>query len=299
MARSILSWVLWPFGIAMVIASVLYFGDARDSQATYGVIGRAAFGALIVLTCLELVLPYRDDWKLRGDRNVWRNLGHAILFTQLGGFLAVYLVVLGLAPLIAQLHLPTLWPTHSPLIVQILLVMVVGDGLLYWFHRLSHRVPALWTVHAIHHMPVRLNMFMAGRQHVLYQPLGAAFVWVPLLLIGTPPELYVWQYFSIIVAGNIDHANIAFRVPRFMHRVIVTPQYHRLHHSAHPVHGNSNFGVMLPLWDQLFGTFVDPATTELRAAGIEGDPIPNRFLVELAWPFNLKRWKRTAQTLAQ
>ena len=36
--------------------------------------------------------------------------------------------------------------------------------------------------------------------------------------------------------------------------------------------GNSNFGVMLPIWDMLFGTHVDPVTTEVRAAGIEGEP---------------------------
>jgi hypothetical protein len=35
----------------------------------------------------------------------------------------------------------------------------------------------------------------------------------------------------------------------------------------------------------LFGTHVDPVKTEVQAMGIEGDPIPHRFLRELVWPF--------------
>jgi len=294
MHRKIFGWTLWPLGVALFVASVVYFGDVHDPRVTYPVVGRTALVALVVLTLLELVMPYRDDWRLRGDRDIWRNVTHSALFTQIGGLSAVLLIVNGVAPFIARLSLPVLGPTHSPYILQILLVMVVGDGLLYWFHRLSHRVPVLWSVHAIHHMPTRVNMLMAARQHFFYQPLGALFVWIPLLLIGCTPDLYVWQAFAILVAGNIDHANIDFRIPRFMHRVIVTPHYHRLHHSADPRHGNSNFGVMLPIWDQLFGTFTDPVKTELRAAGIEGDPFPHRLLSELASSLNPKRWKGTA-----
>jgi len=79
-----------------------------------------------------------------------------------------------------------------------------------------------------------------------------------------------------------------------MHRVLVTPQYHRLHHSADPGHANANFALMLPLWDILFGTFWDPADAPVPAVGIEGDPIPHRFMTELASPFNVKRWTRAS-----
>jgi sterol desaturase/sphingolipid hydroxylase (fatty acid hydroxylase superfamily) len=57
-----------------------------------------------------------------------------------------------------------------------------------------------------------------------------------------------------------------------------------LHHSIDHAHGNSNFGVLLPVWDLLFGTYTDPVTTPLAAVGIDGDPIPHRWLVELGWP---------------
>jgi sterol desaturase/sphingolipid hydroxylase (fatty acid hydroxylase superfamily) len=83
----------------------------------------------------------------------------------------------------------------------------------------------------------------------------------------------------------LDHVNMDFRIPQFMHRLLVTPHLYRIRHSADAKGGNANFCVMLPFGDMLFGTHVDPAKTEVKATGIEGDPIPHRFLHELAWPF--------------
>jgi sterol desaturase/sphingolipid hydroxylase (fatty acid hydroxylase superfamily) len=60
--------------------------------------------------------------------------------------------------------------------------------------------------------------------------------------------------------------------------------YPGLHHAAAPRLGNSNFGAVFPFWDIMFGTHADPLEVSLGAAGIEGDPIPRRFLEELKWP---------------
>jgi sterol desaturase/sphingolipid hydroxylase (fatty acid hydroxylase superfamily) len=121
-------------------------------------------------------------------------------------------------------------------------------------------------------MPVRLNMLKAGRHHVFYFLLRGLIVWVLLLLIEAPPRLIVWQMIAVLITGNIDHANIDCRSPTFMHRLLVTPQFHRVHQSADAGQGNSNYGVMLPIWDMLFGTHTDPMRVEALETGIEGDP---------------------------
>ncbi len=41
---------------------------------------------------------------------------------------------------------------------------------------------------------------------------------------------------------------------------------------------------MLPFWDMLFGTHIDPLKADVRAMGIEGDPIPHKFVTEIFWP---------------
>lgn len=272
--RLIVSWTLWPVAVSAFLLSIVHFADLQDSRSLYTTMGRTFVVALLVLLGLEFVIPYRPEWTIRGDRDNWRDIGHFVLYSQGGGFVAQLLALTVLASALKPLRLTAVWPAQSPLVVQVVLIVVVGDALEYWLHRLSHSVPALWAVHTIHHMPVRLNMLKAGRHHICYFLLRALMVWLPLLLIGTPPQLIVWQMIAVLITGNIDHANIDFRIPRFMHRVLVTPQFHRIHHSADARQGNSNYGVMLPAWDMMFGTHTDPLKVEARKMGIEGDPIP-------------------------
>ena len=74
-----------------------------------------------------------------------------------------------------------------------------------------------------------------------------------------------------------------------MHRVLVTPEFHRIHHAADPCLGNANFGVVFSVWDMAFGTYSDPLCTVVADAGIRHDPIPRRFIEELKSPFTYHR----------
>src|SRR5205814_8173099 len=64
-----------------------------------------------------------------------------------------------------------------------------------------------------------------------------------------------------------NHGNV--RLPAWLDRllrlVVVTPEMHRVHHSAIPHETNSNFGFNLPWWDWLFGTYrAQPAAGHTR-----------------------------------
>jgi ornithine lipid hydroxylase len=284
----VLSWVVWPLSIALFITAVVWFSDLGDQQSIFTVASRALFVALIAQIGLEMLMPHRADWRIRGDKDIWRDIAHLVLYGIVGDIVAQILFIATLGAVLAPVALQGLWPAHLPLLVQVIIVMVAGEFLEYWLHRLSHRIPALWRVHAIHHMPVRLNLIKAGRHHILYFLLRGLMVWTPLMLLGVPPQLIVWQFVALGIAGNISHANIDLRIPAFMHRILVTPQFHRLHHSADARQGNSNFGVTLPVWDMIFGTHVDPVRNQVAATGIEGDPIPHRFFTELLLPFSRK-----------
>jgi hypothetical protein len=54
--------------------------------------------------------------------------------------------------------------------------------------------------------------------------------------------------------------------------IIVTPQYHRIHHSLEKRHWNKNFADRLVLWDILFRTRYAGAD-EFPDTGIEGYPV--------------------------
>jgi len=277
---------LWPLGLALQVSVVVGAGRS-DPDSVGRAIGITTVAGLLVLLAVEQALPYRRDWSIRGDREIWRDLGHAVLYASLGGNIAQLVVVSGLPAVLSRLGFAGglgIWPAQSPLALQVLMVLVLGDFLEYWYHRLAHTVLWLWPAHAIHHTPIRLHALKGLRHHVVYFWGRGVLVWAPLLVIGVPPRLVVWQFVAIVLFGSLAHANVAFRIPAFVHRIFVTPDVHRLHHSIDANQGNSNYATVFPIWDLLFGSYTDPRLVETRHTGIDRDPIPRRFLSELVWP---------------
>lgn len=254
--------------------------------------GATTVACLAVLLGLEQILPYRLGWSIRGDGEVWRDLGHAVLYTAVGGNAARLTFLYFLPSFLARVGFAGglgLWPTNSPLLLQLVAAIVLGDLLEYWYHRLAHSVPWLWAVHAIHHTPTRLSALKGPRHHVAYFLGRGLLVWAPMLFIGVPPRLITWQFVAEVLVGSLAHANVAFRIPAFAHRLVVTPDVHRIHHSIDARQGNSNYSTVFPIWDLLFGSYADPRRAEPREMGIRQDPIPRRFLSELLSPVTLAR----------
>jgi sterol desaturase/sphingolipid hydroxylase (fatty acid hydroxylase superfamily) len=291
----IVTWTLWPLLIATWVGVAIAFGRSAPADLLGAFLGLASLTLIVVLIGLEFLLPFRRDWSLRGDREAWRDAGHYLLYSQIGGTTTNLLFVFGASAMMSRLGLEGglgVWPTESPVWFQIVLVIVLGDGLEYWTHRLSHSVPAIWPLHAIHHSPVRLSTVKAGRHHVLYFWLRGAIAWLPLMVLGAPAQIILWQVVALGTTGILSHANVDFRLPRWVHRVLVTPHYHRIHHSIDTRQGNSNFAVVMPIWDILFGTFVDPTKTPTPDVGMKDDPIPRSFWRELLVPFTWRRLVR-------
>ena len=295
MWRKVLAWTLWPLFVAVWIFVAVVLGRSAPPDALPAFLGLASLTLILILLGLELVLPFRRDWSLRGDSEVWRDIGHYFVYTQVGGATAQLIFVVGAASLMAQLGFAGglgVWPSESPLLLQILLVIVLGDLLEYWTHRLSHSLPAVWPLHAIHHSPTRLSTVKAGRHHLLYFWARGLIAWLPLMVLGAPGGIILWQVVALGTTGILAHANVDFRIPAWVQRVAVTPGYHRIHHSLDPREGNSNFAVVLPLWDMLFGTYVDPVKTPTPDVGMKADPIPRSFGRELLVPFTWRRLVR-------
>jgi sterol desaturase/sphingolipid hydroxylase (fatty acid hydroxylase superfamily) len=75
--------------------------------------------------------------------------------------------------------------------------------------------------------------------------------------LGASP-LAVLSFEVLLNIGSMfDHANL--RLPlgadRVLRRFIVTPDMHRVHHSAAAVETNTNFGFTFSWWDYLCGTY--------------------------------------------
>jgi sterol desaturase/sphingolipid hydroxylase (fatty acid hydroxylase superfamily) len=142
--------------------------------------------------------------------------------------------------------------------VKIILAHLISDFILYWIHRGMHSNKFLWRTHQWHHSSEALYWFSGFRTSLMHIFLYA----FPQILVGfiifrfTPLELGIG--FGLGAISNLfTHSNL--KLPEWfpLHRVLVTPDFHHPHHSQLGTQ-NKNFGNVTTLWDQLFGTYVDP-----------------------------------------
>ena len=164
-----------------------------------------------------------------------------------------------------------LFTGHSvPHWLAFLLLLAATQCLSYWVHRAFHQVPWLWPIHAVHHSDTEVDVSTSYRHHPL-EPLLTLPVSAPLVLLLGPSVEAVAAYRIFAVAATVfSHSNVTLPegLERFLRRFLLTPDFHRTHHSAEPRYTNSNYGSLVPWFDYLFGTarhrpYADQATMTL------------------------------------
>jgi len=141
-------------------------------------------------------------------------------------------------------------------------LLFLGDDLAYyWFHRLSHERRIWWAAHVNHHSSQHYNLTTALRQ-TWTGPLALTWiVWLPLPLLGFPPEMVLFQQGISLLYQFWIHTELIDRMPAPFEAVFNTPSHHRVHHATNPRYLDSNYAGILIIWDRLFGTYV-PETAE-------------------------------------
>ncbi len=146
-------------------------------------------------------------------------------------------------------------------------------------HRLWHTT-WLWRIHRWHHSPSTLY-WLAGVRASFPQAVLAnlPFVLALPLLQPVPPVFFILYGYTMVLTNNWMHMNVKWR-SRWLERMIVTPRYHHLHHSNDPALSGRNFGVLLTVWDRLFGTHADPDLADTNGSyGIPESVHPVRLAI--------------------
>ena len=140
--------------------------------------------------------------------------------------------------------------------LEVCAAVVLMDYTLYLWHILTHRVPALWRFHAVHHIDLDLDASTAIRFHFGELTLSTPWRVAQVVLIGTSPlSLSIWQT-GLLASILFHHSNLELPldVERRLSRVIVTPRMHGIHHSAFRRETESNWSSGLSAWDWLHRT---------------------------------------------
>ncbi|EJL95218.1 sterol desaturase [Pseudomonas sp. GM102] len=192
-----------------------------------------------------------------------------------------------------------------PWIAGFVLFLLFDDMTQYWWHRLTHRVPALYALHRAHHSAPYMSVRIVYRNNSFYYLLMPG-IWLSgvLIYLGLAPVYYGYLILKMTVIFAA-HSSVAWDdklyriralrpVVWILERTFSTPSTHSAHHGLTAedgvTHYKGNFGNLLFLWDILFGT---AKITRRRppAYGIE-HLSPISWKEELFWP--IVRSRRTA-----
>lgn len=280
----------WLFE-AVLQPVMFHLGMASLLEDGFGATGWLLVGLLQILVLVAVIGPLQRWRPVEAvvDRATVRTDMLYTVLHRLGLFRLV--LFFSIVPLFDELlgslrvagwetfHLDAIWPgvTDQPL-VSFLLYLLVLDFFNYWVHRGQHQFEWWWRLHALHHAQRQMTMWSDNRNHLLDDLLRDTLMVLLAQMVGVAPGQFVAIVAFTQLSESFQHANLRLWFGRVGERLWVSPRFHRLHHSVGIGHespiqphkevssarrtrlGGSNFGVLLPWWDMLFGT----ANFELR-----------------------------------
>ena len=145
-----------------------------------------------------------------------------------------------------------------PIWIQLLFFLVTHDFYIYWMHKWQHSNKYLWRIHEAHHSPKKVDWLSGSRSHALEILINQTIEFLPIILLGSPPEVIAYKGVISAVWGMYIHSNLNVHTGK-LQRIINGPEMHRWHHSTGKGR-NRNFATKLAIWDWIFGTAFLPET---------------------------------------
>ncbi|PWQ96212.1 sterol desaturase family protein [Leucothrix arctica] len=169
-----------------------------------------------------------------------------------------------------------------PILLQVGLIVLCADFVLYWEHRLYHEVSWLWPVHAVHHSVENLDWLAGSRGHFIQVFSERAMVMIPLYLLGADQTaLNIYVAFAALQAVFI-HCNLGINFGPLKY-VFVTPQFHHWHHSSEKPAIDTNYSAHTILFDWMFNTMHLPREYWPADYGTT-KPLPKTYLGQMFYP---------------
>ncbi len=251
--------------------------------------------ATVFLLLLEIVTGRHKGVYQPGDFKLL--LGSFMLGRGVMALLAAALVA-GIYNLVIPASTGTLDGTSFWLALPLL--MLVDEFCFYWVHRWAHEgmgprkwLGGLWKIHRTHHSGKHMNVMLNFRLNLSwYFIIPAAWVNGLALHLGLAEavvtNILIKQVWNVVTHSNfrwddpIRRHRVLGRYFRALEHVLVSPGIHHTHH-GYGKDGATyrNFGVVLSLYDWLFGTLKIPEGRPARY-GLPGPTA--HWLEELFYP---------------
>jgi sterol desaturase/sphingolipid hydroxylase (fatty acid hydroxylase superfamily) len=196
-----------------------------------------------------------------------------------------------------------------PVWQMIVLLLIVDDFTQYWWHRASH-TPLLWCLHRAHHSAPYMSVRIVYRNNFFYYALMPG-VWFSsaLVFLGLGA---IYPFYIVVKLVVICGAHSEVRWDSFLYRyralsplawlvehTISTPATHFAHHAMFQDDGighyRGNYGNLLFIWDQLFGSAHFSRRYPPRVGLVDdAEHGPERWQVQLLYPLLKSKRPRSA-----
>ena len=214
-------------------------------------------GVLLIMLLWEQLDPRRPRTEIS-----WQRRGNNLLLSLINTFLVRFLIPFA-AVSVAAIALMHNWGLFNrldlgPWLAGALSFLIL-DLIIYIQHRLFHKYALLWRLHRVHHSDTEFDTTTGLRFHPIEIVVSMIIKILAVFLIGAP--VIAVMTFEIILnyTSFFNRANVSIpaSLDHKLRWLLVTPDMHRVHHSARDVETNSNFGFNLPWWDHLFSSYID------------------------------------------
>lgn len=210
---------------------------------------------LVICGLWEWLLPRKKLTQTKWYR--WLNNLGLIAFNSLCLSLLMPIVAVESAFYAANNHLGLLNQFDLPIIAEILIAVVVLDLAIYLQHLVFHRLPLLWRLHRMHHADQDIDVTTGTRFHPIEIIIS---MWIKIgivIALGISPLAVVVFEIILNASAMFNHSNafLPAKVDKWLRKLIVTPDMHRVHHSVIERETHSNFGFFLSVWDRWFHTY--------------------------------------------
>jgi sterol desaturase/sphingolipid hydroxylase (fatty acid hydroxylase superfamily) len=248
-------------------------------------------GVFAGLFVLERLSPLRKR-KLPAAGRLLVNTSMTLMVFVVGTFI-VGGVGKSLAAWSASAPFGLLHSAPGPAWLKFMLGFLLMDLTFYWWHRANHEIPLLWRFHNVHHLDPDLDVTTSYRFHPVEILYSTVFRVVQIALIGVSPLTYAVYEVVFSVGTAFHHSNMRLPIglERALNKLFVTPRMHGVHHSDIRDEANTNYSVVLNIWDRLHRTLtvnVPQADVNTGVAGYAA-PEDNRLIELIKFPFAVQR----------
>lgn len=213
----------------------------------------AVFGGIFILFLLEEFIPRRKTGNNNQTSRWLSNISLALInFFFSHAYVFIFIGFL----LKFQPESPVLQTFEVSDFGSLIIIILVIEFIAYWIHRAYHTFPALWPIHTIHHTDTEFDVTTSQRNHPFELIISSIIISPVVLLLGAPALVLTIHYFLQTAVSLITHSNIIIpkNIDRILRWFIVTPDFHRMHHASDRKYTNSNYSVVIPIFDYLFKT---------------------------------------------